>query len=115
MIILTGSESRHLFSVLVVAPCCVLAASKPGRTGIDTINTRARAMDPTRAGGLGKPRSAEDAGPRVNPARPRSRVMSAPTMDPTFYRSAADAAAAPAEELAYVVAFDRNAQRHDAM
>ena len=41
--------------------------------------------------------------------------MSAPTMDPTFYRSAADAAAAPAEELAYVVAFDRNAQRHDAM
>ena len=41
--------------------------------------------------------------------------MSTPTMDPTFYRSAADAAAAPAEELAYVVAFDRNAQRHDAM
>jgi selenium-binding protein 1 len=28
-------------------------------------------------------------------------------MDPTFYRSAADAAAAPPEELAYVVAFDR--------
>jgi len=26
MIILTGSESRHLFAVLVVAPCCVLAA-----------------------------------------------------------------------------------------
>jgi hypothetical protein len=26
MIILTGSESRHLFTVLVVAPCRVLAA-----------------------------------------------------------------------------------------
>ena len=41
--------------------------------------------------------------------------MSAPTMDPTFYRSAADAAAAPAEELAYVVAFDRQraASRRD--
>ena len=36
-------------------------------------------------------------------------------MDPTFYRSAADAAAAPGEELAYVVAFDRAGQRHDAM
>ncbi len=33
--------------------------------------------------------------------------MSTPTMDPTFYRSAADAAAAPVEQLAYVVAFDR--------
>lgn len=36
-------------------------------------------------------------------------------MDPTFYRSAADAAAAPGEELAYVVAFDRAGQRSDAM
>jgi methanethiol oxidase len=41
--------------------------------------------------------------------------VSASTTDPTFYRSAADAAAAPPEELAYVVAFDRAAQRHDAM
>jgi len=31
------------------------------------------------------------------------------------YRPAADAAAAPPEELAYVVAFDRAAQRRDAM
>ena len=37
------------------------------------------------------------------------------TVDPTFYRTAADAAAAPAEQLAYVVAFDRAAQKHDAM
>ncbi len=37
------------------------------------------------------------------------------TIDPTFYRTAADAAAAPAEELAYVVAFDRGAQKNDAM
>jgi methanethiol oxidase len=41
--------------------------------------------------------------------------MTASTMDPTFYRSAADAAAAPPEELAYVVAFDRAAQKSDAM
>ena len=31
--------------------------------------------------------------------------------DPTFYRSAAEAAAAPTEKLAYVVAFDRAGQR----
>ncbi|EXG82945.1 selenium-binding protein SBP56-related protein [Cryptosporangium arvum] len=36
-------------------------------------------------------------------------------LDPTFYRSAADAAAAPAEELAYVAVFDRAAEQHDAI
>ena len=36
-------------------------------------------------------------------------------MDPTFYRTAADAIAAPAEELAYVVAFDRQGEKHDAL
>ncbi len=41
--------------------------------------------------------------------------MAQPAIDPTFYRSAAEAAAAPVEELAYVVAFDRAAQKHDAM
>ena len=41
--------------------------------------------------------------------------MAQPTIDPTFYRTAADAAAAPGEELAYVVAFDRAARKHDAM
>jgi hypothetical protein len=35
--------------------------------------------------------------------------------DPTFYRSPAEAGAAPAEKLAYVVAFDRTAQRPDAL
>ena len=35
--------------------------------------------------------------------------------DPTFYRSAADAAAAPREQLAYVVAFDRAGERPDAL
>ncbi len=35
--------------------------------------------------------------------------------DPTFYRSAADAAAAPPETLAYVVAFDRTGERPDAL
>jgi selenium-binding protein 1 len=38
-----------------------------------------------------------------------------PSIDSTFYRTAADAAAAPCEQLAYVVAFDRAAQKHDAM
>ena len=33
--------------------------------------------------------------------------MAEPVIDPTFYRSAAEAAAAPGEQLAYVVAFDR--------
>jgi selenium-binding protein 1 len=37
------------------------------------------------------------------------------TMDPTFYRSAAEAAAAPPERLAYVAAFDRSAARPDAL
>jgi selenium-binding protein 1 len=41
--------------------------------------------------------------------------MAQPTIDPTFYRNAAEAAAAPGEELAYVVAFDRAAQKNDAM
>jgi methanethiol oxidase len=36
-------------------------------------------------------------------------------MDPTFYRTAADAIAAPPEKLAYVVAFDRTAERPDAL
>lgn len=33
--------------------------------------------------------------------------MTASTSDPTFYRSPGEAAAAPAEELAYVATFDR--------
>ncbi|RBY82871.1 selenium-binding protein [Geodermatophilus sp. TF02-6] len=42
--------------------------------------------------------------------------MSSPTTtDPTFYRSAAEAIAAPTEQLAYVVAFDRAAERPDAL
>ncbi|MFR9805741.1 selenium-binding protein SBP56-related protein [Pseudonocardia sp. RS010] len=41
--------------------------------------------------------------------------MSQPVTDPTFYRSAAEAAAAAPEGLAYVVAFDRSASRPDAM
>ena len=41
--------------------------------------------------------------------------MTAAEIDPTFYRSPSEAAAAPAEELAYVVAFDRAAEKHDAM
>lgn len=41
-------------------------------------------------------------------------VSSAP-MDPTFYRSAAEAIAAPTEKLAYVVAFDRAGERPDAL
>jgi methanethiol oxidase len=41
--------------------------------------------------------------------------MTQPTTDPTFYRTAAEAAAAPGEQLAYVVAFDRSAQKSDAM
>ena len=41
--------------------------------------------------------------------------MAHPSIDPTFYRTAAEAAAAPGEQLAYVVAFDRAGQQHDAM
>jgi selenium-binding protein 1 len=37
------------------------------------------------------------------------------TTDPTFYRTASDAAAAPAEELAYVAAFDPTGTTPDAM
>ena len=36
-------------------------------------------------------------------------------IDPTFYRSPADAINAPPEQLAYVVAFDRSARRPDAL
>src|SRR5438046_10427578 len=39
--------------------------------------------------------------------------MARPTIDPTVYRTAAEAAAAPVEQLAYVVAFDRASQRND--
>ena len=35
--------------------------------------------------------------------------------DPTFYRTAAEAIAAPREKLAYVVAFDRSGERPDAL
>jgi selenium-binding protein 1 len=37
------------------------------------------------------------------------------TPDPTFYPSPSDAAAAPVEQLAYVAAFDRSAERPDAI
>ncbi len=37
------------------------------------------------------------------------------TLDPTFYRTAAEAASAPAESLAYVVAFDREGDQPDAL
>jgi methanethiol oxidase len=38
-----------------------------------------------------------------------------PKADPTFYRSAAEAVAAPTEQLAYVVAFDRSGEQPDAL
>ncbi|MDI2029622.1 selenium-binding protein SBP56-related protein [Saccharopolyspora sp. TS4A08] len=41
--------------------------------------------------------------------------MSTPTVDPTFYRSPAEAIAAPPESLAYVVTFDRAAEQPDAL
>ncbi len=41
--------------------------------------------------------------------------MTTETMDPTFYRSAREAAEAPREGLAYVVAFDRDGLAPDAM
>jgi methanethiol oxidase len=41
--------------------------------------------------------------------------MTSSTTDPTFYRSPVEAAAAPPEELAYVVAFDRAGRQPDAM
>jgi selenium-binding protein 1 len=41
--------------------------------------------------------------------------MAHPSTDPTFYRTAAQAAAAPGEQLAYVAAFDRAAKMNDAM
>ncbi|MGY1704581.1 selenium-binding family protein [Geodermatophilus sp. SYSU D00697] len=42
-------------------------------------------------------------------------MSSATGTDPTFYRSAAEAIAAPTEQLAYVVAFDRAGKRPDAL
>jgi methanethiol oxidase len=36
-------------------------------------------------------------------------------LDPTFYRTPGEAASAPAERLAYVVAFDRDGDRSDAL
>jgi selenium-binding protein 1 len=44
-----------------------------------------------------------------------TRQHDTPSLDPTFYRSAAEAAAAPTETLAYVVAFDRTGERPDAL
>ena len=41
--------------------------------------------------------------------------MAVSMLDPTFYRTPADAAAAPDERLAYVVAFDRAGAKHDAL
>src|SRR4051795_10833420 len=41
--------------------------------------------------------------------------MAQPRIDPTFYRTAVGAAAAPGEQLAYVAAFDRAAEKSDAM
>ena len=41
--------------------------------------------------------------------------MAMTVTDPTFYRSAAEAAAAPREQIAYVVAFDRAGERPDAL
>jgi selenium-binding protein 1 len=41
--------------------------------------------------------------------------MNTPSLDPTFYRSPRDAAAAPAEKLAYVAAFSRPADKPDAL
>src|SRR5207253_7785231 len=48
-------------------------------------------------------------------ALPGGLFVSESAIDPTFYRTAADAAAAPPEKLAYVVAFDRAAKKSDAM
>ncbi len=45
----------------------------------------------------------------------RDEGITAEGMDPTFYRSAAEAAAAPRETLAYVVAFDRAGEQSDAL
>ncbi len=41
--------------------------------------------------------------------------IGAARMDPTFYRSAAEAIAAPKEQLAYLVAFDRSGELPDAL
>jgi selenium-binding protein 1 len=41
--------------------------------------------------------------------------MNEPRVDPTFYRSAAEAVAAPTEKLAYLAAFDRTAELPDAL
>src|SRR5882724_6906732 len=50
----------------------------------------------------------------MNRRIPRSTSMSTHT-DPTFYRSPSEAAAAPTEKLAYVVAFDRAGEKSDAL
>jgi len=42
-------------------------------------------------------------------------MTAVPKMDPTFYRTPGEAAAAPAERLAYVVAFDRAGEKSDAL
>jgi methanethiol oxidase len=42
-------------------------------------------------------------------------TSSQPSTDPTFYRNPAEAVAAPPETLAYVVAFDREGKRPDAL
>ena len=49
------------------------------------------------------------------PAQSSRGSSSAPVMDPTFYRTAAEAVAAPKEKLAYVVAFDRSGKQSDAL
>ncbi|MBA2322977.1 MAG: selenium-binding protein, partial [Pseudonocardiales bacterium] len=41
--------------------------------------------------------------------------MTVTVTDPTFYRSPSEAAEAPAEKLAYIVAFDRAGEKHDAL
>ncbi len=54
---------------------------------------------------------AEQSATMSESAGARPDGMPSRTMDPTFYRSAAAAAAAPPERLAYVVAFDRAGER----
>jgi methanethiol oxidase len=45
----------------------------------------------------------------------REEAPMAEVTDPTFYRSPAEAIAAPPEELAYVAAFDPAGAEHDAI
>src|SRR5215207_9492732 len=53
--------------------------------------------------------------PACSVDRPRRRVRMSAGTDPTFYRSPAEAIAAPPERLAYVAAYDRAGQAKDAM